>query len=310
MTPGATRSSWRRSSTDGAVLESARSARAAGHGGDADGVRREATARCSRDGVALRASVVATASTSPTDLAFAPDGRIFVAERAGTHSRRPRRPPAQRTGRSRWPTRSARTDSCWRSRSTRQFDRTHHVFAIYTAPDAHPATRRSRSRAFARCRDTLGDRAVLLDGVAASSPSPSAALRFGPDGKLYAAFDDGGDARRRQDAGSLNGKVLRLNADGTTPADARGATPVYADGYGSPVAIDWDPPTATLWVADRAAGVGAVRVLSRRALARVERPPGQRRERCSRRPLVGVEPSSRSDPTARSTTAPPARSAG
>ena len=108
---------------------------------------------------------------------------------------------------------------------------------------------------FREASDTLGDSAVLLDGVRAAA-SPSAALRFGPDGKLYAAFDDGGDARRRQDAGSLNGKVLRLNADGTTPADARGGTPVYAGGYGSPVAVDWDPGTATLWVADRPAGGG------------------------------------------------------
>jgi glucose/arabinose dehydrogenase len=94
---------------------------------------------------------------------------------------------------------------------------------------------------------------VLLAGVPASS-TPSAALRFGPDGKLYAAFDDGGDARRRKDAASLNGKIVRLNVDGTTPADAPGATPVYADGLGSPIAIGWDPPTGTLWAADRIAG--------------------------------------------------------
>jgi hypothetical protein len=105
--------------------------------------------------------------------------------------------------------------------------------------------------------DTLGDRAVLLDGVPAASVSAAAALRFGPDGKLYAAFDDGGDARRRGDAASLNGKVLRLNTDGTTPADAPGGNPVFAAGYGSPIALDWDPATATLWVADRAAGAAA-----------------------------------------------------
>jgi hypothetical protein len=69
----------------------------------------------------------------------------------------------------------------------------------------------------------------------------------------YVAFDDGGDARRRGDPASLNGKVLRLNPDGTTPAAAHG-TPVFAAGFGSPVAIDWDPETSTLWVADRTSG--------------------------------------------------------
>jgi glucose/arabinose dehydrogenase len=109
---------------------------------------------------------------------------------------------------------------------------------------------------------------VLLDGVTAATPSASAALRFGPDGKLYAAFDDGGDAQRRGDAASLNGKVLRLNTDGTTPSDPASATPIYAGGYGSPVAMDWDPPTATLWAADRAAGGSAV-VFYRGAIGRL-----------------------------------------
>src|SRR5439155_1635022 len=81
--------------------------------------------------------------------------------------------------------------------------------------------------------DTLGDPAVLLDQIPASR-TPSAALRAGPDGMLYAAFDDGDEPRRRLDAGSYNGKVLRLTTNGTTPADATGATPVYAAGYGSP----------------------------------------------------------------------------
>ena len=79
---------------------------------------------------------------------------------------------------------------------------------------------------FREVSDTLGDRAVLLSGVPASSPSPAAALRFGPDGKLYAAFDDGGEARRR----STRTDTFR------------------------PVALGWDPPTDTLCVIDRAAG--------------------------------------------------------
>jgi len=205
-----------------------------------------------RDGVALRASVVADGVDSPTDLAIAADGRIFVAERAGSirviRDGALLNEPAVSLADAISPDGQLLAIAL-----DPRFDRTHHVFAIYTAPDRSGVPAFTLAR-FREVSDTLGDRAVLLEGVAASSPSPSAALRFGPDGKLYAAFDDGGNARRRQDAGSLNGKVLRLNADGTTPADARGATPVYADGYGSPVALDWDPPTGTLWVADRSTG--------------------------------------------------------
>src|SRR4029079_18764979 len=124
-------------------------------------------------------------------------------------------------------------------------------FAAYTAPSRSGAMVFTVAR-FREVSGTLGDRAIILDGVPAAR-TPSAALRFGPDGKLYAAFDDGGDPARRQDAASFNGKVLRFNADGTTPADAAGGSPVVAAGYGSPIAIDWDRVTGTLWVADRAA---------------------------------------------------------
>jgi quinoprotein glucose dehydrogenase len=133
------------------------------------------------------------------------------------------------------------------------FDRNGFVYTIYTAPDRSGAPAFTLAR-FREVGDTLGDRAVLLDAAPASSSPPSAALRFGPDGKLYAAYDDGGNARNSGDAASMNGKILRLNADGTMPGDARGATPVYMGSFGSPAAIDWDPPSSTLWVADRSAG--------------------------------------------------------
>jgi glucose/arabinose dehydrogenase len=51
-------------------------------------------------------------------------------------------------------------------------------------------------------------------------------LLFGPDGKLYVSAGDGGDWRsatvgslRAQNLDSLNGKVLRINPDGSAPGD-------------------------------------------------------------------------------------------
>jgi glucose/arabinose dehydrogenase len=51
-------------------------------------------------------------------------------------------------------------------------------------------------------------------------------LRFGPDGKLYVGMGDGASpffidplALRAQDLNSYNGKILRLNPDGTAPSD-------------------------------------------------------------------------------------------
>jgi hypothetical protein len=202
-----------------------------------------------RDGVAARASAVG-GLTSPTDMAVAPDGRLFITERSGAVR-------IVRDGRLLSDPAVSLVDAMGTDGQLLaialdpQFDRSRFVYTIYTAPDRSGAPAFTLAR-FREVGDTLGDRAVLLDAAPAASSFPSAALRFGPDGRLYLAYDDGGDTRRAQDPASLNGKVLRLNADGTTPNDA--STPIFAGTFGSPVAIDWDPPTSTLWIADRSAG--------------------------------------------------------
>jgi glucose/arabinose dehydrogenase len=90
---------------------------------------------------------------------------------------------------------------------------------------------------------------VVLDGIAASS-RPSAALRFGPDARLYVGFDDGGEPERSGDFGSYNGKVLRINADGTVPSDQIGLTPVWAANLAAPRALDWSMPGGLLWAVE------------------------------------------------------------
>jgi glucose/arabinose dehydrogenase len=44
-------------------------------------------------------------------------------------------------------------------------------------------------------------------------------LAFGGDGKLYLTLGERGEGSRAQDLGDLNGKTLRLNPDGSIPAD-------------------------------------------------------------------------------------------
>jgi glucose/arabinose dehydrogenase len=53
-------------------------------------------------------------------------------------------------------------------------------------------------------------------------------LSFGPDGKLYVHMGDGFDSARALDLNSFRGKVLRMNLDGSPPAD----NPFYNAGNG------------------------------------------------------------------------------
>lgn len=74
---------------------------------------------------------------------------------------------------------------------------------------------------------SCNDFSTGTDCIPSDSPSHSAGgLRFGPDGMLYATLGDGAsfafvdpNAYRAQSLDWLTGKVLRLNRDGTAPAD-------------------------------------------------------------------------------------------
>jgi glucose/arabinose dehydrogenase len=130
------------------------------------------------------------------------------------------------------------------------FERTHFVYALDVAAGASPAFRLTRYR---EAGGRLGQRAVLLGDVPAAA-RPSGGVAFGTDGQLYVAFDDGGDPESARRLGSYNGKVLRLEADGSAPPDRRGGSPVFASNFRSPRSLSWDPATSSLWIADPVLG--------------------------------------------------------
>ena len=207
------------------------------------------------DGVRLRLDVVTDGLRDPTDLAVLTDGRILVAERGGTvRLVRPDRPQDVQ-----WPPALTLGDidvnlvarghaGLLALAPDPRFDRNGFVYIVYVSAAGFRLAR------FREAGDVLGDRVILLDGVAASSAQSSAALRFGPDAKLYLGLDDGGDAVRAGDLGSFNGKVLRLNDDATTPADQAGGTPVYVLDVNAPRGIEWGAVGGPLWIAQAGPG--------------------------------------------------------
>ena len=99
---------------------------------------------------------------------------------------------------------------------------------------------------------------VILDNIASDAGNHNGgAIHFGLDGKLYVAVGDGGaDSSNSQSLGTLSGKLLRLNSNGTIPSDnpfvgtagARGE--IWALGLRNPYTFAGDPLTGKIHIND------------------------------------------------------------
>jgi glucose/arabinose dehydrogenase len=92
---------------------------------------------------------------------------------------------------------------------------------------------------------SLHDQAVVLSGIARSARSTThngGRLEIGPDGKLWVGLGDAGmRGYTSQDPTQMAGSVLRVNVDGTVPADNPDPTSyVYAKGIRDTQGIAFD----------------------------------------------------------------------
>jgi glucose/arabinose dehydrogenase len=186
------------------------------------------------EGVALVLERVTDGLQEPADIAFSPDGAIFVAERGGTVR-------AIRDGvLASEPVLDVSIDVVLPDGGLLaialdpQFQQTSFMYALYAAaaPRGGVEVMLARYRAV---KDRFGERAILFTRVPASLSRASGALRVGADGKLFVGVD---------------GEILRLNSDATTPDDHVPFTPVYSADHSEPKALDWHPVSSDLWVID------------------------------------------------------------
>lgn len=90
----------------------------------------------------------------------------------------------------------------------------------------------------------LSQRKVIIEGLPAARFHAGCRLRFGPDGKLYVTTGDATTREIAQKLDSHGGKTLRLNPDGTIPADNPfPGSPVFSSGHRNSQGLDWQPGT-------------------------------------------------------------------
>lgn len=114
---------------------------------------------------------------------------------------------------------------------------------ITTAADNRVVTMQFDGRA-------LTPQTPLFTGIPAGTIHDGGRIAFGPDGKLYVATGEAGSPALAQDPSSLGGKILRLDPDGSIPADnPDAASPVFSLGHRNVQGLAWDG-AGRLWVSE------------------------------------------------------------
>jgi len=99
-------------------------------------------------------------------------------------------------------------------------------------------------------RFRLGGRPdVIVKGLRNGAIHNGGRIAFGPDGKLYAGVGETGEGGLAQDRSALNGKILRMNPDGSVPADNPFGSLVWTWGHRNVQGLAWDR-SGRLWATE------------------------------------------------------------
>jgi len=193
-------------------------------------------------------TTVVSGADFPTNMAFAPDGRLFYNEKDTGNIRIVQggqllpRPfatlPVQGSGESGLLGLALDPD----------FAQTPFVYVYYTS-SVDGRNHIARLEASSTDPDRGGPPDNLLTLLTATGIHNGGDILFGPDGKLYAVVGETGDMALAQDPNSLGGKVLRMNPDGSIPSDNPfgPSSYVYSLGHRNSFGLCVNPHDGDLW---------------------------------------------------------------
>jgi len=202
-------------------------------------------------------SVIASGLSSPTAMAFAPDGRLFICQQGG--ALRVIKNDTLLTP----PFLTVTTDSSGERgllgvTFDPDFANNQWVYIYHTVPGSPPHNRVSR---FTAAGDVAaaGSQTIILElnNLSSAQNHNGGALHFGADGKLYIAVGENANSANSQTLATLLGKILRIDAGGTIPTDnpffnvATGVNrAIWALGLRNPFTFGVQPGTGRIFIND------------------------------------------------------------
>ena len=203
------------------------------------------------------AQVGSNVGSSPTAMAFAPDGRLFVCLQGGQLR-------VIKNGAllaAPFITLTVTSDGergLLGVAFDPNFSANNFVYLYYTTSTSPVHNRVSRFTANGDVA-VAGSETVLLDldNLSSATNHNGGAIHFGPDGKLYIGVGENANGSNAQTLGNLLGTMLRINTDGTIPADnpfvntATGVNrAIWALGLRNPYTFAFQPGTGRLFIDD------------------------------------------------------------
>lgn len=202
----------------------------------------------------LTTSIVQSGLRNAWDVAFAPDGRMFVSERVGNLLVYASAQPGavQLANNAIAGIHASGEAGLMSIELDPDFANNAYLYACASRDD-EGQWRNQVLRYRVVGNAIVFDRYIIQRGMVAASNHDGCRIRFGPDGKLWVTMGDAGNTRNPQDPNALNGKVLRVNSDGTIPADnpvlagASGRSAAYTWGNRNPQGLAFEPGTGRVF---------------------------------------------------------------